>query len=212
MRTTRAPDAGRRNQRTHAAILDAALALCREEGYARLTMDAIAARAGAGKQTIYRWWPSKGAVVLDAFLRSAGSAVAFPETHDTRADVRAQMMALARFLAHPDTGPVYAGVVGDAQHDPALSRTIRERLIQPRIELARRVLRRGQERGQLRADADVDAAVSLLYGALYFRLLLHTGSLGPRYVDAIIDHVWRGLDAGRRRSTRVGGSSPVKQR
>ena len=83
------------SRRSRVAILDAALALCREQGYANVTIEAIAARAGVGKQTIYRWWPSKGAVVLDAFGRVSAAANPLRDTGDIVADMRAFVTKLA---------------------------------------------------------------------------------------------------------------------
>ena len=82
------PDAGRRNERARLAILDASLALVGELGYDNVSIEAIARRAGVGKQTIYRWWPSKGAVVLEAATHSLDPVVKFPDTGDVVADLR----------------------------------------------------------------------------------------------------------------------------
>src|SRR5438105_13230411 len=112
-----APLASRRRESSRLAILDAVLALCREEGYAKLSVEAIAARAGAGKGTIYRWWPSKGAVLLEALDREAAVAAAFPDTGDLVADVRSTISDVVRFQADPNLGRPLAALVAEAQQD-----------------------------------------------------------------------------------------------
>src|SRR5438874_2409689 len=112
------PLASRRRESSRLAILDAVLALCREEGYARLSIEAIAARAGVGKQTIYRWWPSRGAVLLEALDREAAGWAAFPDTGDLVADLRITIADVVRFQADPDLGPPMAGLIAEAQQDP----------------------------------------------------------------------------------------------
>src|SRR6185312_1951178 len=95
-----APDPARRNERSRRAVLDAALELLSETGYAALTVEAIAARAGVGKQTIYRWWPGRGAVILDA-LAEAGPPPPLPDTGDLRADLLLVVRATVAELADP---------------------------------------------------------------------------------------------------------------
>ena len=104
-----------------AAILSAAFELCAERSYERTSVEAIAARAGVGKQTIYRWWPSKGAVVMEALNEVVGVASDFPDSGDVVADLRQQMTAVSKLLSSPDFGPVYTGVIGAAQSDPAVA-------------------------------------------------------------------------------------------
>lgn len=183
------PNPQRRSEKSHRAILAAAMELCIEHGYGNVTVEAIAARAGVSKKTIYRWWPTKGAVVLEAVIELVGTATQFPDTGDIAVDLRTQMTAV---LDHVMTGAhaaVYAGVIAETQHDAALARDLRVQLLDPRIAAARERLVLAREHGQLAADADVDMAVDLLYGPLYYRLLLHLGTYSHDRLRTHIEHV-----------------------
>ncbi|GGY51730.1 TetR/AcrR family transcriptional regulator [Streptomyces omiyaensis] len=183
------PNPQRRSEKSHRAILDAAMELCVEHGYGNVTVEAIAARAGVSKKTIYRWWPTKGAVVLEAFVELAGTATRFPDTGDVVADLRTQMTAvLANILSGPRAS-VYAGIIAETQHDPALARELRAQLLDPRVAAARDRLRLARDHGQLAPDADVEMVVDLLYGPLYYRLLLHLGPYPPARLRAHVAHV-----------------------
>lgn len=195
-----APRPARRNEASHRAILDAALTLCRERGYAKLTVEAIAARAGVGKQTIYRWWPSKGAVVVDAFLREVGAEIAFPDTGDLAADMRAVLTGVARLSAHPDWGPHMAALICEAQHDPAVQHALLDGFITPRrVPIAER-LRRAQQSGELPLTLDVAAVLDLLFGAIYHRLLLRNAPLDSTYAATVVDIVLAGLGSAAKTS------------
>ncbi|MEV5897366.1 TetR/AcrR family transcriptional regulator [Nonomuraea fuscirosea] len=185
------PNPARRSERSRQAILDAARELVSEVGYAKLTIEAIAARAGVGKQTIYRWWPSKGAVVLDAFLAlsEAGPerSMALPDTGDVAADLKAVMRATVAEFADPAfEGPIRA-LNAEIINDPALAAQYREKLAGPVDEAKKDRLRSAQRAGQLAADADLDLALELLYAPLYQRWLLRTGPLTPEYADALVE-------------------------
>jgi AcrR family transcriptional regulator len=199
------PDPARRNQRSREAILRAAFDLCLERSYERTTVEAIASRAGVGKQTIYRWWPSKGAVVMEALNEVVGAASDFPDSGDVVADLRQQMTAVSALLSAPDFAPVYTGVIGAAQSDPAVATALVGEIIKPRVDACRKRLERAREQGEIRNDADLDVAVELLYGPMYHRLLLHTRPLTPEQVTTVLDLGFAGLrpdDSPKPRRTR----------
>jgi AcrR family transcriptional regulator len=193
------PDPARRNERSHRAILEATVELVAELGYEQVSVEAIAKRAGVGKQTIYRWWPSKGAVALEALddrLRAApggGSSGNWPDTGDVVEDLRTQMYGVSQAFTSPEVGPLYQGLVAAAQGDPALSRAHVEQLIEPASVACRERLARAKERGEIRADADVQTLIDMLYGALYYRLLLHTRPLELEQIDLSLNIAFRGL-------------------
>jgi AcrR family transcriptional regulator len=203
-----APSPERRSQRARRAILQAALDLCRERGLAHMTMDEVAKRAGVGKQTIYRWWPTKAAVIQEALDDQAGDATQFPDTGDLRADLHTQMTGVAGLFAQGSWGP-YASLIGAAQDDPELARSIVDTLMAPRIRACRQRLRRGQEQGQLRPDVDPDDVMELLYAPLYYRLLLHTRPVTPDQVATVIDLAFTGVAwPGRADGTDGAGGPP----
>ncbi|WP_430503035.1 TetR/AcrR family transcriptional regulator [Micromonospora trifolii] len=186
------PNPLRRNEASRRAILDAALQLCAEFGYGRLTVEAIAARAGVSKKTIYRWWPSKGAVVLDAVDDLASTVADHPYTGDLAADLRTQLAAVIALLTPASTSAV-AGLIAEALHDDRLGHDLRERLVRPRIDAFNKRMQQAQSDGQLAADADLDVAVDLVYGPLYHRLVFHLGMPSPKQLHTLVAHVLRAL-------------------
>ena len=184
----------RRSQRSHDAIVQATQELLVEQGYRALTIEGVAARAGVGKQTIYRWWPSRAALVLEAYL--AGSdAVPPPATSAiTRENVRALLDWLVAVLAQPIGGKVLAGLVADLKHDPDLAERYHRDVVPARRRWMRDALERGKERGEIRADADLDLAVDALHGAVFYRLLLSGEPLDPQFTEQLANQVLRGIE------------------
>lgn len=175
-------------------ILDAARDLICERGPNRVSINDIAAAAGVGKQTIYRWWPSKSAVVVDALERMFEAESPFPDTGSALGDVRAQVRRVAATFASP-TGSIIRELVAEAQGDPAVAEEFRRRFFAERRARAAAVVRAGIERGELRADLDVETAVDLLYAPLWLRLLVGHQPLGRADADRIVDHAWPALAA-----------------
>ncbi|MFJ4097295.1 TetR/AcrR family transcriptional regulator [Kitasatospora sp. NPDC089913] len=195
-----APDPSRRSEQSRAAILTAAAELVAELGFGKLTIEKIAARAGVGKQTIYRWWPSKGAVVFDAFLaanENPSGGLALPDTGDLGEDLRTVLRLTALELADPAFDRTGRALTAEVLTDPALLRDYRERLLDPLLTVTRERLRTAREAGQLRADADLDLAVELLYGPLYYRWLHGLGPLDPGYADQVVAAVLGALGPAR---------------
>ncbi|MFJ9678114.1 TetR/AcrR family transcriptional regulator [Streptomyces sp. NPDC101194] len=189
------PSSLRRSERSRRATLEAALALCTEKGYGRVTIEAIAARAGVSKKTIYRWWPSKSAVMLEAFTDALVGTTPFVDTGDIAADLRANVMGAVKLLSTPPYGPAYAGILSEVHHDDALAETVRTKLIDPRFEEAVARLRRAQEQGQIPPDADLPLAVEMLYGPVYYRHVLRKPVQDEETIRALVDHVLRALGA-----------------
>jgi AcrR family transcriptional regulator len=168
----RRPHTGRRrNDAAKEAILDAAFRLLSDPGTEAVTIDAIAAEAGVGRQTIYRWWPSKGAVVADALVRHAQAVVPERETGSLAGD-------LAAFLTDTFAGledEAYAGrlrqIVAEAQHDEHVARVLADFTAVRRAAL-RALLEGGKSAGELAPDTDLDMLVDMAYGVLYYRLLI----------------------------------------
>jgi len=186
------PNAARRSQRARRAILEAAYELALERGPAKVTIDAIAARAGVGKQTIYRWWPSKGAVLLDVLIDAVGAVSDMPDTDDVVADLTTQMTAVAT-LFQSDFARFYTGLIAEAQADDAVAEGLAAQLADRAEGPRRQRLAKAQRDGQIRADVDIAAAVEALYAPLYYRMLLRTGPLGIDHVHALIDATFTGL-------------------
>jgi AcrR family transcriptional regulator len=189
------PDPTRRSERSRRAILTAAAELVHETGYRKLTIEAIAARAGVGKQTIYRWWPSKGAVVLDGLLAELSDPddLSLPDTGDVEADIRLVQRAIVAELADPKLSDTSRTLMVEMQEDPQLAEDMLERLLRPQLAAIADRLRSAQDAGQLRADLALPVAVEMLVGPLYHRWLLRTGPLTDEYADTVTDLALRAL-------------------
>jgi AcrR family transcriptional regulator len=167
-----------------------------EVGYRKLTIEAIAARAGVGKQTIYRWWPSKGAVVLDGFLAAVNEDpddLSLPDTGDVAADLRGVVRAIVAELADPQLSGTSRALMVEMQEDVELADTMLERILAPQLRAIADRLRAAQHAGQLRTDLDLAVAVEMFVGPLYHRWLLRTAPLTEAYADTVTDLALRAL-------------------
>lgn len=186
------PDLSRRSATAHHAILEAAWDEAIEKGYAGLTVEGIAARAGVGKQTLYRWWPSKAAVLLEAVNTKGQSTADFPDTGDIVADLGGQLAGVAEFLA-ADGGAVHRALLAAAQSDAELAGEIRRQVIEPRTQACVQRLAKAQADGQLRSDVDPLDIVELAYGPLYYRLILGTRPLSAPAIRLQLQRLLEGL-------------------
>lgn len=189
------PSSLRRSERSRRATLDAALELCTEKGYGRVSIEAIAARAGVSKKTIYRWWPSKSAVMLEAFTEALVGTTPFVDTGDIAADLRSNVLGAVNLLSTPPFGPAYAGILSEVHHDDALADIVRTQLVEPRFGEAVARLRRAQEQGQIPEGADLPLAVEMLYGPVYYRHVLRKPVQDLEEIGKLVDHVLRALGA-----------------
>ncbi len=185
------PDASRRSSRARDAILAAARELVASDGYRGLSIEGIAARAGVGKQTIYRWWPSKGAVVLDAVLalsEGPDAEVELPDTGDLRADLRTVVRATVDELADPSfeapLRALYAAMITDAD----LTAAYRRRVADPVDSAKERRLRSARDAGHLAPDTDLGLLRELLFAPIVQRWLLATGPLDHAFADALVEN------------------------
>jgi AcrR family transcriptional regulator len=185
----------RRSERSHEAIIAATQELLVERGYRELTIEGIAARAGVGKQTIYRWWPSRAALVLEAYLAGSEAVPPPAPAATVRDDVQALLGWLIAVLAKPTGGHVVAGLVGDLQHDADLAEGFHRDVVPARREAILAALERGRDRGEIRADADLELAVDALHGAVFYRLLLSGEALDDDFTARLADHALAGLAA-----------------
>jgi AcrR family transcriptional regulator len=173
-----------RSQAAHDAILKAALGLVTKRGFRAVTMDQIAAEAGVGKMTVYRRWPSKAALVMDSLMALVGNETDFPEAATAIESLREQLYLQVAFFRSA-RGNLIRSLVAEAQSDPELAEAFRDRWLHPRRDGVRRILRAAIKEGSLRKDMDIDAGIDLLYGSLYYRLLLGSGTLDERFVARV---------------------------
>ncbi|WP_326639917.1 TetR/AcrR family transcriptional regulator [Streptosporangium sp. NBC_01755] len=195
MPQARKPDRSRRSERSRQAILEATRALVSEVGYGKVAIETIAARAGVGKQTIYRWWPSKGAVIFDAFLAlsegTEGQGMALPDTGDIEADLTTVMRATVAEFADPEFEKPIRALNNEIINDPDLAAQYHEKLARPVDDAKKERLRSAQRAGQLAVDADLDLVLEVLYAPLFQRWLHRSGPLTAEYADSLVDVMLR---------------------
>ena len=163
-------------------MLQAALRLVTEHGFRAVSVNEIAAEAGVGKMTVYRHWPNKAALVMDALLVLVSRKTAFPESATALGRLRMQLDLQAAFF-RSSRGNLIRFLIAEAQSDPELAAAFRDYWLDPRREGVRQIMRAAITEGSLRTDLDIEAAIDLLYGALYYRLLLGSGALDERFVE-----------------------------
>jgi AcrR family transcriptional regulator len=181
-----------RSHEAHMAILKAALSEVHELGFRAVSIDSLSAKSGVAKTTIYRRWPNKAAVVMDAFFHEIGPGIAFVPCEKSVDSIQIQMQALAKAF-RGKFGPLIKALLGEAQFDPELAEAFRDRWIAPRREAAKAVLRDAIRKEELRSNIDLDTTIDALYGGLYYRLLIGAGPLSQAYVDELFRHVMGGL-------------------
>jgi AcrR family transcriptional regulator len=161
----------RRNEAAREAILDAAFRLISDPAVETMTIDAIASEAGVGRQTIYRWWPSKGAVVAEALAEHARAVVPERDTGSLRGDLEAFLVDSFAGLQNAGLAARLRQIVAGAQQDEHVAQALADFTAVRRAAL-RALLARGQAAGELAPDADLDMLVDMAYGVLYYRLLV----------------------------------------
>ncbi|MFB6721081.1 TetR/AcrR family transcriptional regulator [Kribbella sp. NPDC056345] len=186
------PDQRRRSDRARTAILTAATEAVAELGYAKTSIEGIASRAGVGKQTIYRWWSSKGAVVLEALVADQPE-VEWPDTGDLTADLRLVLRATVDEFADQANSATLRALMIDMQQDEELSRQVITRVLGPQLAATKRRLESAQQAGQVAEGIDLDVAVEIIFGPIYHRWILRTHPFDQAYADTLTDLAVRAL-------------------
>jgi AcrR family transcriptional regulator len=176
-----------------ADVLRAVGELLLTEGSADLTFERVARQSGVSKTTLYKWWPSRGALALDGYFHAVEPTLAFPDTGDVRADLISQLRAFAHVMTETPGGRVLAELIGQAQTDSDLATAYRALYSAERRRLAGERLRTAQEAGQLRADVDVQVVVDQLWGAIYHRLLIPDEPVTDEFVLALVHNLLDGI-------------------
>jgi AcrR family transcriptional regulator len=188
------PQRGRpRSEKAQNAVLEAAAELLLQQGLAAVSMDAIAARAGVSKATIYRWWPTKESLALDALYHEWEGVPTVEDTGSLRGDLLKLLRPWARLAGRRPYGRVIAALLTEAQTKPEFAREYRARFVKPRRDQGRLIFRRAIERGEIPADTKIEVALDVLYGPIYHRLLHGHAALNDQFVRDVIDTTLDGI-------------------
>jgi len=196
----RRPPGRPRSEQARRAIVRSTLKLLQRSGFPGLNIEAVAADAKVSKATVYRWWPNKGALVVDAFASSTEAELHFPNTGSVYRDMALQMTQFLAILRSP-RGRIVAALLAGGQSDPELLFAFRERFLRPRREEAYKTLRRAIERGELPRDLDLDVALDALYGAIYMRFLIRHRELSESYIRQLCSLVLGGAASSAHQSS-----------
>ncbi|SRR6266404_5564104 len=187
-----------RSEESRQCILRSTLKLLKQQGgFSEFSIEAVAVDANVGKATVYRWWPTKAALVADAFSGSADAELSFPNTGSVQGDMSLQMKRLIRIF-RSKRGKVVAALLAGGQTDPELIEAFREKFLRPRRKHAYQTLQRGIDRGELPFGSDLDLVLDSLYGPIYMRFLIRHDKLDEGFADAICALVLKGLKRSNR--------------
>ena len=181
-----------RSEASRGAIIAAATQLLRSVGLHRMTVEAVAELSGVGKATIYRWWPSKGTLALDAYLEDMRSKVVVPDTGDGFEDLRLHAEAVIRFYTGPE-GRIFAEFIAEAQNDSRLAEEFRTRFLKHRRAAVNSIFQRGVTRGEFRNDIHPDVAMDLIFAPIVYRLLAGHAPLSKALATELVDAAVNGL-------------------
>jgi AcrR family transcriptional regulator len=193
-----------RSEPARRAVLDAALRLVARDGYQAVTIKAIAEEAGVGRQTVYRWWTGKGAILLEAIADFAWH-IAQPEpTADPVHDLR--QVLRGSFGLSPVAGPIISGLMADATHDPEFLAKLQHDLLARRRALVRDTLERAQRAGQVGTGADLALVTDMIWGTMWYRILSRHAPVDEALADEVVEAVLRLLGPGEK-----GPRAPVRK-
>lgn len=190
MRVPPARPRGRpRSTACHDAILAATNELLESQRYADVTIEGIAQRAGVAKQTLYKWWPSKAKLAMEAYAMRTRRAVRLPTTGSVEGDLVAWLTRTCKNLSRGNNGVTIAGLIAEAQSDSDLAKELRDTFIHSRRTLTAGLLERGIHSGELRAEIDIPTTLDLLFGPIWYRLLLRNAPLDAAFARSIVTHL-----------------------
>ena len=181
-----------RSEKTKTDILNASYDLLIENGFASITVEKIAEKAGVSKATIYKWWPNKAAVVIDAFLNATSEKLPIPDTGSTIEDMFIQVNNFVKFLMSRK-GSVIAEIIAEGQFDPKLADIYRKAYFKPRRNISKEILERGILRGELRKDLNIELTMDLIWSPIFYRLLITGDALDDIFVRELINYAFEGI-------------------
>lgn len=184
-----------RSEAVRAAVLQAAAELALSGGSTAATVEAIAKRAEVSRTTIYKWWPSAAAIVLEGLLDSVRDSITRPPGSTTVEAVTHHVSALNSILADPAVGPLLRNVIAASPADPAIEQALLDQWITPRRGAVATTLREAVDSGELPQDVDIEVAVDALVSPPYYRLMFGMPPLDGGAVSRLVQTVWQGCRA-----------------
>jgi AcrR family transcriptional regulator len=166
--------------------------LLEEAGFGKLSIEGIAARAGVGKATIYRWWPGKGVLAMEAFLAAVEPTIAFPSGDSAWADLSEQVHVLAK-VYQGKTGQILREMIGSGLFDAETMQLFVEGYLNPRRSAARQVLERGVAQGEFRRGVDQNMVIDAIYGPIFHRMLVGHEPFDASFIDALLGLIRNGI-------------------
>ncbi|MGB7871151.1 MAG: TetR/AcrR family transcriptional regulator, partial [Mycobacterium sp.] len=181
-----------RSEERRDAVLKATMELMQEDDLRRASIDRISARSGVSKATIYKWWPNRTAVAIDAFLHQMMTDAPVPNTGSAAEDFRLTLRGIMRFYTSP-FGSIYAQLVGESQFYPTERERIRTHQVNVRRAAVTKIWDRGVDRGELDPNLDPEVALDLIFGPAMYRMATGHAGLTPADADAIVATAMRAL-------------------
>ena len=183
---------------SHAVIMDAVYALLQEKSVRDLTMEAVAKRAGVGKPTLYKWWPTKATLVLAMLCERMAPKLEKPTVLTAEESLRFRARSLIKAFNGP-FGRIVAGLIAEGQSEPAVLQEFFDRWISPRRNATITDLQRGKDAGELRSETEPELLNDAIFGAIYYRMLLRSGPLTRRFGEDLVEQVILGHRSGNAR-------------
>jgi AcrR family transcriptional regulator len=180
---------------SHDQIIDAVYRFVRERPLDDVSMDEIARRAGVGKPTLYKWWPNKQSLLLDVFKERVIPHFPVDSTATAEEAIRKQANELVRML-NGTFGRVSAQIIAEGQSDPTVIEEYRQRYVRMRRDLTIPVIERGYETGEFKRRVEPHLLIDMIYGPIYYRLLVRFLPLNQAFIDDLLDHVIAYLKGG----------------
>ncbi|SMC16821.1 transcriptional regulator, TetR family [Clostridium acidisoli DSM 12555] len=185
-----------RSEKTKTDILTASYDLLIENGFDSVTVEKIAERAGVSKATIYKWWPNKASVVMDGFLNATSVTLPIPDTGSTIDDMFIQVNNFVEFIMSRK-GNVITEIIAQGQLDSKLADIYRNAYFKPRRNISKQILERGILRGELRKDLNMELSIDLIWGPVFYRLLITGEVLDDIFVRNLINYAFEGIKLNR---------------
>ena len=186
------PNTNRRNPRSHKAIVDATLKLLGSNGYVDFSIEKVASEAGVGKQTIYRWWPSRAELVLEVWRdRLLPPLAPYAGKMPVRDFLESSLLSFGKVLSRTDCRQAAICVLAEAHRDPQLYQRMADAVYLPRINSIMQAFKHAQEKGEFSQDIDIDVAIYELFGAVWYKVLIRFGTVDKAYIKKLVRQFFR---------------------